>query len=248
MHTYRFFSEDYDDQQLSLSADEYRHLRVIRAKIGQVIEVGDGQGNIFICQLQSFERNYATCQIVSRRFVARPTTSLTTVIGVQMLDTFERILRSITELIIDSIVVFRHNNYARFKLRSSSRQRWRKIILGATKQSKRAWLPSLTITSNWQDLLQIINDGNFSCKLLLDSNGRDSLNYFLDRNRPRTVCLINGSSCGFRADELANLKAIGAIPLNLGGNILRAETAIVLATGFVNVLSESEQSPRDTDS
>ena len=47
---FRFFCEDHDDQQLLLSADQAQHLRVIKAKIGQTIEVGDGRGTIFVCQ------------------------------------------------------------------------------------------------------------------------------------------------------------------------------------------------------
>lgn len=156
-------------------------------------------------------------------------------IGVQRHDTFEQVLQAITELGSDSIVVFRHNNDAKFKLRLSYQQRWQKIILGAVKQSKRAWLPTLTIARDWQELLSIISTGNFSCKLLLDSSGNYSLNYLLNRNHSlKTICLINGSSCGFSIDELADLQTLGAIPINLGGNTLRAGTATIFATGFVN--------------
>lgn len=239
MHEFRFFSTCYDDHQVSLSASQCRHLRVIRAKIGQTIEVADGQGNVFVCQLQSLDRDHATCQIVSRRFVPRPATSLTTVVGVQMQDTFERVLQALTELGSDSIVVFRHNNDAKFKLRLTHQQRWQKIIVGAIKQSKRAWLPSLTIAKDWVELLKIINTGDFSCKLLLDRSGNYSLDYLLDRNYPKTICLISGSSCGFSTDELADLQTSGAIPINLGTNTLRAETAIIFATGFVNFCRHS---------
>lgn len=235
MHMFRFFCEHHDDHQLLLSADQSRHLLVIRAKIGQTIEVGDGRGNVFVCQLQSIDRQGATCQIVSQRFVPKPTTSLTTMIGVQKHDSFERVLQAITELGSDAIVVFRHNNDAKFKLRLSYQQRWQKIILGAVKQSKRAWLPSLTIAKDWQELLSIISTGKFSCKLLLDSSGNHSLDYLLDRNHSlKTICLINGSSCGFSTNELTDLQTLGAIPITLGTKTLRAETATIFATGFVN--------------
>ena len=234
MHEFRFFSTCYDDHRLYLSASECRHLRVIRAKIGQTIEVGDGQGNVLICQLQSLDRDRATCQIVNRRFIPRPATSLTTVIGIQRQDTFERVLQAVTELGSDSIVVFRHNNDAKFKLRLTCQQRWQKIIVGAVKQSKRAWLPSLTIANDWSELLEIINREDFACKLLLDSSGNHSLDYLLDQDCPKTICLISGSSCGFSTDELADLQTLGTITINLGTNTLRAETAIIFATGFVN--------------
>lgn len=232
-HIFRFFAETDTGDEIYLSGDEFKHLQVIRAEIGDELEIFNGRGHVFTCRLQKYVRQTAVCEVMAMRFVPRPAKTITAVPGIQPATEFEHLLRSLTELHVDRFLVYRHTHDAIHKIRSAPIARWRRILLSACKQAKRAWLPAIDLCSSWGDMLKMIEQG-CDFRLALEGGGEYTLDDVLAWELGADTCLVTGSSCGFSEDELADLRFLEVKPVSLGTTVLRAGTAAVFFAGFVN--------------
>ena len=228
-HLFRFFTEaEQDSGHVYLQGEEARHLKVVRLQVGDELEVFNGQGMVYSCVLKSIGK-VAKCEVSAKRYVAAPKTKVIAALAIQQPNTFGEVLRSLTELGIDTFVLFRHQHDAAFKLQQQ--QRWHKVVVNACKQAKRAWLPEVKLLQSWQGMLSYVRD--YEC-LILDKSGEHSLHSI---EPSQDVCFIVGASCGYSAEELASLHTLPRVKVvNLGRNTLRAATAAVYVGGYLSLL------------
>jgi 16S rRNA (uracil1498-N3)-methyltransferase len=121
--------------------------------------------------------------------------------------------------------------------------RWRSTVLAATKQSRRAWLPevgepvgtsALAARCAAADAALVLHESADSSiaaavrELLPDGDATSS---------GVELVLVVGPEGGITEDELAALCAVGARPVRLGPEVLRASTAAAVALGALGVLT-----------
>ena len=230
-HLFRFFTEQSEDLgHVYLQGDESQHLKVVRLQIGDKLEVCNGQGMVYACVLKNMGK-VAKCEVIARRYIAAPKTKVIAALAIQQSNMFGEVLRSLTELGIDTFVLFRHNHDAAFKLQQQ--RRWRKVVVNACKQAKRAWLPEVKLLQSWQEVMNYVRD--YEC-LILDKSGECSLHSI---KQSQDMCFIVGASCGFSAEELASLRALPRVKtISLGDNTLRAATAALYVGGYLSLLRD----------
>ena len=113
---------------------------------------------------------------------------------------------------------------------SSGRQeRWDRIAVEATEQCGRLHLGVVEPPARFDDLLR----KNHGALLFAEREGACWAE--TERLLPEagTVAVAIGPEGGFSAEEAARARAQGALPVNLGPNILRTETAAVVATALL---------------
>ena len=209
-------------------------MRIVRLKVGDRLEIFDGKGNVGACVIRQLDE-VATCDIVDRWHCAEANKQVSAIIGVQQSGDFNDVLRSLTELGVNSIHVFRHAKDALFKLQKGHGKRWQRIMLNACKQAKRAWLPRLVLLQSWQEVLLTLQ-GDFACRYVLDKSGDKNLAEVAEKKSANRVCFVAGSSCGFSEEELDDLQKLNTSIVNLGSNTLQAKTAVVFFAGFLSLL------------
>ena len=230
-HTFRFFANA-KGNEVHFDAAECKHLQVLRAACGDELEAFDGRGHVYRCRLQKLTHKEARAAIIAARHEARPKASVTAVLGAQAGTLDEPVLRSLTELGIERFLIFRHQHDAHGKIHSSRVLRWRKIIISACKQCKRAWLPDVELVPAWEELTAtLLRD--FAVRLVLQRGGEGSLSELLQCSPSDRVCMLVGAACGFSAVELEALRAVPVRFIDLGMATLRAETAAVFFAGFI---------------
>ena len=231
-HTFRFLGHA-DGNEVYFNADESKHMSVLRCRTGDELEAFDGCGHVYRCCLQKLTHKEARATIVAARYVSRPTTSVSVALGVQSGTTDEHSLRSLTELGVASVVFFCHQHDAQAKINAARLTRWRKIIISACKQCKRAWLPEISLASDWHNLTAILAQ-NFTTRLALHRGGEHTLSDMWQWLPSAHVCLLVGAACGFSAVELDALRAMPVKFIDLGMDTLRTTTAVVFFAGLVN--------------
>ena len=107
--------------------------------------------------------------------------------------------------------------------------RWNRIAIEAAEQSGRLWVPVIAEPARFGDLLARLRGP----LVLADAGGMQVSEVARLLPPAGTVTLAVGPEGGFSPDELARARAAGALPLRLGPNILRTETAAVVATGLL---------------
>lgn len=125
---------------------------------------------------------------------------------------------------------FEHS--ARGEAPSPSRsERWQRIAVEAAEQSGRLFVPGFRDVAGFADVVRAS-----SAVLVADRSGES-----WERVRPQfagagKVTILIGPEGGLSEAEVAAAREAGAAVLSLGPNILRAETAAVVATALVRAL------------
>lgn len=228
---------------ISVRGAEHHHLRnVLRITPGETIRIIDGRGNVYTAEILDTPTNRSSSEarIRTHEFHAMPSPTLTLFQGLPKNDKMALILQKTTELSVTRIVPL-HSEHALQKPSQNRYERWHRVLISATKQCKRAWLPELCNAQQFEDALAQLE--KFSLRLLLNPDTqqasipryRESQNIkTVLREIPNTtaIALFVGPEGGFSDQEISAAIQSGCIPVTLGTNILRTETAAIVAVAI----------------
>ncbi len=235
MHTFYVPSSQISDNIATITGSEHHHLRnVLRAKPGETVQVIDGKGNVYTTCIRETQgdRLSSETQILSHEFHAAVSPKLTLFQGLPKNDKMELILQKTTELGVARVVPL-HSEYALQKPSQNRYERWHRVLIAATKQSERAWLPELCDAQAFETALSQLN--KFSICLFLSPHRDQGLHMqhikmvLREISRPDAIALFIGPEGGFSDQEVTRAIESGGVPVTLGSNILRTETAAIVA-------------------
>lgn len=223
-----------------LAESEARHLvQVLRRKIGDVIDLVDGQGRHFRGPIIEIGKKRCSLDLeLITEQTSRTNYKLTLAIApTKQIDRLEWLLEKATEIGIDTIqpILCRYSERKNFRA-----DRLERILESAMKQSLQSWLPKL------QPLLpleEVVAQLEASVKLMayIDPEVRTTI---ADNYRPgQDVCMLVGPEGGFHPAEAAFARQHGFQAIWLGPNRLRTETAGLVAVQSIaqlNLPTENE--------
>lgn len=223
------------DSIATITGSEHHHLRnVLRTKPGETVRIIDGKGNVYTAQILEAHDKQLSCEarILTHEFHPLISPKLTLFQGLPKNDKMELILRKTTELGVTQIIPL-HSEYALQKPSQNRYERWHRVLISATKQSERAWLPELCSPQAFETSLGQLD--KFSVCLFLSPHRDHDLDIqhikkvLREVARPDAIALFVGPEGGFSDQEVSSAIKSGCIPVTLGKNILRTETAAIVA-------------------
>jgi len=217
-----------------MEGEAAHHLgRVLRAQTGQLYELSDGE-RVWLGRIESVARDRVQFALVEELPAIHPSVDITLLLSVVKFDAFEWAIEKATELGVNTIVPLaaersEHALVAAAKKRS---ERWKKILLEASQQSRRVRTPVL------QDI-RLPDDAFFDekaglCLLLSERPDAPSLRRVLAEKRDRGATLAIGPEGGWTDREREVARQRGFAEASLGKLILRTETAVVAALASLN--------------
>lgn len=218
---------------------EHHHLRnVLRITPGETVRIIDGHGNVYIAEVLDTGTKHASSEarILSYEFHPSVPPSITLLQGLPKNDKMALILQKTTEIGVTQIVPLR-TEYALQKPSRNRYERWQRVVIAATKQCKRAWLPELCDPQTFQASLTQLN--HFSLRLLLNpdpnqaSHTQHIREVLRNASQATTIALFVGPEGGFSDQEVSTAIANGCVSVTLGTNILRTETAAIIAVAAI---------------
>jgi len=224
-----------DLSRVTLDADETQHLRkVLRLKTGDQVFVFDGQGREFRAEIQSVGREATQLRI--RDEVKSETTesrlNLSMAVALLKGEKFDLIVQKLTELGVNRLIPVTTTR-ADVRLRSesdSSRRvdRWRKIVMEATKQCGRTRLMTIEPAMTLQSFIEQPAPAGEQ-RLLFGERDGTSLDQLIaaTHEAPTVVSAVIGPEGGWAAEEIDQARAAGWEIVTLRGRTLRAETAAI---------------------
>lgn len=220
--------------QYVLEPEESFHaIKVLRMKQGDELDITNGngiRGRARIVQLTKHDCiiNLETVQIVP----PRPYHLHIAIAPTKNIDRFEWFLEKATELGIEEITPLLCEHSER---RSVKEERCKKILLSAMKQSEQAWLPVLNELTTFDVLLK--NNRNTLNYIAWCGTGLES--YLANVYTTGTDALVLiGPEGDFSEKEVEMALGQGFIPVNLGPNRLRTETAGLVACSIMNIMND----------
>ena len=235
MHTFYVPSPQICNNIAMITGSEHHHLRnVLRTKPGETVRIIDGKGNVYTARILETQGDplSSETQILSHEFHADVSPKLTLFQALPKNDKMALILQKTTELGIARIVPL-HSEYGLQKPSQNRYERWHRVLIAATKQSERAWLPELCNAQAFETALTQLD--KFSLCLFLSPHRDHGLHIrhiktiLRETPRPDTIALFVGPEGGFSDQEITSAIESGCTLVTLGRNILRTETAAIAA-------------------
>jgi len=144
------------------------------------------------------------------------------------------ILQKATELGVWKFIPFTCQRSIQTKPSVNKLNRWKRIVIEASRQSQRLWVPEIEDPLSLKD----VSKEAFDLKLVGKLSGRRLTKKF--DKKIKNVLVIIGPVGDFSEAEYEKLETQGFYPIELSENLLRTETAAIFAVGLINnLLNES---------
>ncbi len=237
----RFIADEVSGNLAALTGEHAGHLvRVLRARVGQEFDVATSSGvrRGRISRVEDGRVEFELGELVREATVD----TLTLFLAIFKFDRMEWAIEKCTELGVSRIVpVIARRTDAHLAAASGKRvERWRRLALQASEQSRRAAPPQISAPVELAEAtsrgagMRIVLSETEQQVLLRDVIDVGSPNADVDSpNRENEITLAVGPEGGWTEGELKDFQQAGWIAASLGGTILRAETAAIAATAVV---------------
>jgi 16S rRNA (uracil1498-N3)-methyltransferase len=230
----RFFVDEVRNGQARIQGDDARHLtRVLRIEPGQRYEISDNS-HVYLAEIETAHKELVIFQTLQKLEPPAPQARLVLCAALVKFDHFEWMIEKATELGVAEIVPVETVRSERGLERAAHKrlERWRRIALEASQQSRRAFLPEVQAPAALSEVLAL----RASYKYALDEEpgGATLASAFPPaRHREDSIALLVGPEGGWTEEERAKFVAHEWTRVSLGPLILRAETAALAALAVV---------------
>jgi 16S rRNA (uracil1498-N3)-methyltransferase len=228
----RFYApaENFDEEKISLSVEESKHLRdVLRLSEGASVSVFDGTGREFLCEIEKIEKKISLLKIIKETEPTAPESNLDFTLAVALLkgEKFDLVVQKTVELGVTRLVPL-NTRRADVKLKDTEKrlERWQKIALEGCKQSGRAKLMQIESLVDFEKFIASVQ----GTRILFAERGGEN---FSKIKRTEKITAIVGSEGGWETAEIESARENGFQTITFGGRILRAETAAIAVAAIL---------------
>ncbi|HNL06595.1 MAG TPA: RsmE family RNA methyltransferase [Chitinophagales bacterium] len=233
-----FYAPQLREQCYYLGEEESRHCsQVLRQKVGDVVLLTDGLGGRYEAKLTEVLPKRC-CFVITEALPEYNVPSARLHLGVaptKSMERFEWFLEKATEIGVTDITPIFTQRTERSRLRLD---RLEKIVVSAMKQCMTCYLPHL---HEPVELLRLLKDDNllsgYSQRFIPYVNPDNGTIAQYYQKKQHTFILI-GPEGDFTAQEVGAALAKNFVPISLGKNRLRTETAAIVCCHTVRLLEE----------
>lgn len=225
-----------------LTGPEAHHAATVkRVSVGEKIDVLDGDGRRLSCTVVEATSASVTAMVDSVSFDPHPRPKIILVQALAKGDRGELAVEAATELGVDVVLPWQADrSIVRWRADKAvkGRAKWESLVRAASKQSRRPRVPEVMELRDTKGLAAWLED--VDRPILLHEDAGESLASYWSRvpaDEAKTVALIVGPEGGISPQEVDVLVGQGAVPVQLGGNVLRASTAGPAAIAVLNHLT-----------
>lgn len=217
-----------------LNEDESLHcVKVLRHKVGDVIQVIDGKGTRAVGTIQAAHAKQCAVLLTEKEIVA-PSRNYSLHIAIAPTKNMERIewfVEKAVEIGIDEISFIKCKNSERTVVKD---ERILKVAESAVKQSQQAYIPKLNPLLEFRDFVKSVNT---DVKLIAhcEKEVKEHIKKYVTGKRSYTVLI--GPEGDFTKDEILLALSLNYQPVALGESRLRTETAGLYVCGALASLA-----------
>lgn len=225
-----FFVPEVRHGAAELRGDDARHLtRVLRVERGELYQISDNHG-LYLAEVEAAHRELVSFRVVEKLAAPEPKAAITLCAALIKFDHFEWMIEKATELGVTRIVpvVAARSEKGLDRAAEKRIERWRRIALEASQQSRRPRLPEVFRPVSFREALAT----EAAVRLFCDEEGGAPL---LEGLKPgfSSAAFLTGPEGGWTQQEREAAREWTRV--SLGPNVLRAETAALaaLAAGMI---------------
>ncbi len=210
-----------NDNDLIISDSEHHHItKVLRKKINNKVFLTNGKGYLFETVISEINSKHTHLNIINS--IKKPPMDYSLNIAIaptKKIDRFEWFLEKVIEIGVSSVtpLICKYN-----ERKSLNYTRLNKIAVSAMKQSLQTYLPKIEPIVTIKEYIE-----SNQCKQKYIAHCKNSKKAHLSKiiKRKTNSSIIIGPEGGFTDDEISLAMEYNFIPVSLGNNRLRTETA-----------------------
>ena len=239
----RFFIEKINPKEKYIilnDSAQLHHLRdVLRVKLLEEVAVFDQQGNEVITSVMQIGLHQIELEVKEIRPAKDPGIRITVACAIPKKVKMDDIVDKLTQLGVECIIPLETERViVRLDKQKKTERflRWEKIALSAAKQSQRNSLAVIKPISKLPDVISAVDD--FDLKLIPTLEGRNKTlkEVFCEtKKKIKKVIILIGPEGDFTPGEVARALEAGFLPVSLGSQVLRVDTAAIAAVSFIKL-------------
>lgn len=232
-----FYNSTIDKNTLQITFDkiESRHIvKVLRKKEGDAIYITNGKGQVFNCKITIANDKKCLVSILGKeeKKQFKDYYLHVAIAPTKNNDRLEWFIEKATEIGIDEITPIICQNSERKIIK---KERLEKIIVAAMKQSLKFYLPKLNEAVSFSEFLKKKQKGDIYIAHCEESEKK----YLKSVVKPKdSVTILVGPEGDFTVTEISESIAKNYIPITLGINRLRTETAALVAVQNISFINQ----------
>jgi 16S rRNA (uracil1498-N3)-methyltransferase len=227
-----FFFSKINEKDAWLEGEEARHcLKVMRFKVNDRALGIDGKGYMYLGKIAEITKKGVRMEILERHenWGEKPQQIFLFVSPLHKADRFEWLVEKATELGVTHIVPYLSRHTVKTGLRLD---RLVRIMVSAIKQCLRSRTPEISEPVSLQEAIEAIEEGGVRV-MGHGPTGNPIDKLAVNWDEADRVYILIGPEGDFAEDELQLCEEAGFVPLSLGSNRLRSETAAIHLMGLV---------------
>jgi 16S rRNA (uracil1498-N3)-methyltransferase len=228
----RWIADEFTEVTAALTGEHANHLnRVLRVRVGQEFDivVGDVVKRGTVSSIADRRVDFD----LGKELLAVTAPDITLALAIFKFDRMEWAIEKCTELGVSRIlpVIARRSDAHLASAAVKRVERWRRLALQASEQSRRAAPPEIAVPTKFAQATNLAGGRRF---VLAESEETTSLRDAIESHPLEgEVVLAVGPEGGWTEEELQQFHNAGWTSVSLGRNILRAETAAIAAMAIV---------------
>jgi 16S rRNA (uracil1498-N3)-methyltransferase len=231
----RFFVEQVRNGHAEIDGDDARHLtRVLRVEVGQRYEISDNI-SIYLAEVETARKEHVVFRTIERLEPPAPAPRVILCAALIKFDHFEWMIEKATELGVSEIVPIESVRSEHGLARAAHKrlERWQRIGLEASQQSRRAHLPEIHESVRFE---QALTQAAKHLYALDEETGGAPFMSAVPRERSAedSIAVLVGPEGGWIEEERQAFESAGWTRVTLGPLILRAETAAISALAVIS--------------
>ena len=236
--------DDWENEAALVGSEAVHCVRVLRASVGDEIEIFDGAGRYAKAKILSTSKNRVTLALGEVATEPPPMMPLTLAVAVLKGKAMDWLVQKAVELEV-SVIQPLATQHMVAKPGAGSEEKWRRTVLEACKQCGRAHLPQVKPVMELRDYLAQEIEGSGLIASLRD--GARPLAAVIDEARSTRDSATGfhvaiGPEGDFGEDEYAAAEKAGFEPVSFGAHVMRSETAAIFAACACQLARQESQS------
>lgn len=231
MHHFFVTPDQVMGEAILIEGQDVNHMKnVLRMKLGEQVEISDGNNKKYLCEVEGYEEDTARLHILEEMEADTELSSkLYLFQGLPKSDKMELIVQKAVELgAYEIIPVSTKRAVVKLDAKKAAKkvERWNSISESAAKQAGRSLIPEVTDVLTFSQALKKASE--LDVVLIpyeLAEGMEESKQIIRSIKKGQSVGIFIGPEGGFERAEVEEAMETGAKPITLGRRILRTETA-----------------------
>ena len=237
MHKFFVQSNNINGDKIYIEGEDVNHiLKVLRLRKGEKIQVSDGDGNEYVCEIDANDKKTVYCNIIeSYKNMTEPPIKITLFQGIPKAQKLDLIVQKCVEIgVVEIVPVMTKRVVVKTEDRDISNkvERWNRISYEAAKQSDRGIVPNVLNPISFNEAIYRLKEMDLSIVPYENEEG-NGIKALSHKKNIRSVGILIGPEGGFEEEEIKVCMENGIVPVTLGPRILRTETAGFVASALI---------------